>query len=626
MKYHYLENRDLKEAIAGYREFLMPQLKKSETETISVVDSLGRITAVAGFAKISSPHYNACAMDGIAVRAKDTFEASELSEVTLTADNFVQVDTGDVVPEGFDAVVMIEEVVFNGSDVVLRNSAHAWQNIRQIGEDLCQGDMILPSYTKLSPAAIGAFLAGGITQIEVFKKVRIGVIPTGDELIPVGEQAESGKIIEFNSHMIKATLTEASCDVTTYDIVKDKPELLKESLLKALGENDIVLINAGSSAGRDDYTKKAIEETGSVFCHGIAIKPGKPCILGVCGSVPVIGLPGYPVSAAIVLEQVVLPVIEIFSKNTPIPRNTARATISRKIVSSLKYQEFIRMKLGYISEKLVASPISRGAGAIASFAKADGITEISYDSEGLNPGDEVDVVLLKPIEEIKNALIVTGSHDPMLDMLGDIMRRNTSFFLSSTHVGSFGGIMALLRGETHIAPIHLLDIETGEYNKSYVEKYFKGDIVLVKGVRRTQGIMVKKGNPKGITAISDIAKAGVRYINRQKWAGTRVLFDFMLQKFEISQSNISGYENEEYTHTAVAAQIAGDNADAGLGIYAAAKNFDLDFVPVANEDYDFLIKTDMQNDPLVKAFLEVLHSDTLKNNLKDIGGYEIYDR
>jgi len=625
MKYSYLENKDLKEALAGYKDFLAHVFVTSKSEIKDVSDCCGRITANASFAKISSPHYNACAMDGIAVRAEDTFGATELSPITLLEDKFVMVDTGDPVPEGFDAVVMIEEVVFDGLCAKLYSSAYAWQNIRQIGEDLCQGDMVIPSYTKLNYAAIGALLSCGITQIEVLKKTRVGIIPTGDELIPINEPIESGKIIEFNSHMIKAALTEAGCEATAYGITKDDPKLLKQILLRAVSENDIVLINAGSSAGRDDYTKSIIEAVGSVFCHGIAIKPGKPTILGVCENVPVIGLPGYPVSAAIVLEQIVLPVIEMFEKNTPMPKDTEKAIVSRKTISSFKYQEFMRVNLGYIGDKLIATPMSRGAGAVASLARADGIVSIPYDSEGLAAGEEVEVTLLRPIEEIRKSLIVTGSHDPMLDMIGDVMRQKTDLFLSSTNVGSLGGIMALMRGETHIAPIHLLDTETGEYNTSYIEKYFKGDTVLIKGVKRTQGILVKKGNPKGIKEISDIAKEGITYVNRQKGAGTRILFDFMLAKLGIEPECINGYENEEYTHTAVAVQIAEGNVDAGMGIYAVAKNLDLDFIPIANEDYDFLIKADMKDHPKVQSFIEALHSDILRESLKTMGGYEFYD-
>jgi len=622
MKHYYLENRELKDALVGYSEFLKPLIKAQETEVIPVSDALGRITASACFAKISNPHYNACAMDGIAVRAIDTFSATELTPVTLEKDQFVMVDTGDPVPDGFDAVVMIEDVILKDERAVLYNAVYAWKHVRQIGEDLCKGDIILPSYTELNAAAIGALLSGGLLQVEVFKKLKVGVIPTGDELIPIGVEPKNGDIIEFNSHMLKAGLLEENCEVKTYDIVKDEKELLKKALLNAVKESDIVLLNAGSSAGRDDYTKQIIEESGSVFCHGIAIKPGKPTILGALGHVPVIGLPGYPVSAMVVLENVVYPVIELFTKNTPNAKEAVKATVSRRVISNLKYQEYLRVKLGIISGKLVATPMERGAGSISSLAKADGMLKIPFDSEGLEAGQEAQITLLRPMEEIEKALLSVGSHDPMLDVLGDIMRRKTDFVLSGTHVGSMGGIMAIMRGEAHIAPIHLLDTESGEYNKSYMEKHLAGKATLIKGIKRTQGILVKKGNPKGIAGILDLQNSDIIYVNRQKGAGTRILFDFLLKQNDMTYDKINGYENEEYTHTAVAAQIAGGNADAGMGIYSAAKIFDLDFIPIADEEYDFLVSIDMQENPKVQAFIEILQSNEMKDKLYELGGYK----
>ncbi|MCL2433977.1 MAG: molybdopterin-binding protein, partial [Clostridia bacterium] len=360
MKHNYLENRTLEEALAGYLAFLKPLLKPLKTEVIKVAEACGRTTASACTARLSSPHYNACAMDGIAVRAADTFGASELSPVALEQSQYQMVDTGDPLPEGFDAVIMIEDVIFDSNRAVVRTAACAWQHVRQIGEDLCEGDMILPSYTRLTPAAIGALLAGGITEIETLSRVRVGIIPTGDELIPPGQTPEDGEIIEFNSAMLKAYL--ADCAVRVYPIVRDEPLLLKKAVDGAVLENDLVLINAGSSAGRDDYTKAVIQ---TVFCHGIAIRPGKPTVLGANGSVPVIGLPGYPVSAAVALEQLVLPVIAMMTKTAAVPPHTVRATMARRVVSSLKYQEFLRVKLGYIGERLVACPVARGAGAVA---------------------------------------------------------------------------------------------------------------------------------------------------------------------------------------------------------------------------------------------------------------------
>lgn len=621
MGYQYLENKQLADALSGYIDFLGNNIKNLESENIKSDDALGRVTSCGVFARISNPHYNACAMDGIAVTAADTFGATETTPIILNESQFVIVDTGDPVPEGFDAVIMIEDVVLEAQNAIIRVAACAWQHIRQIGEDLSKGDMILSSYTKINPSRIGALLAGGITEIKVYKKIKVGIIPSGDELIPSGSVPKNGEILEFNSKVIRASLLQAGCEVKIYDIVRDKLDLIKNALVFAAKENDIVILNAGASAGRDDYTKRAIEETGSVFCHGIAIRPGKPTVLGVCGNIPAIGVPGYPVSTVIVIEYVVKPVIEMMLKNTVVDTNKVDAILSRHIVSGLKYQEFLRMKLGFVNEKLVAVPLARGAGVISSLANADGIAIIPCDSEGFEAGQIMDVSLLKPIKEIKKTLVITGSHDPMIDIMGDMLRCKADMFVSSSHVGSMGGIMAIMRGEAHIAPVHLLDTNTGDYNKSYIEKYIKSDVALIKGVIRMQGIMVKKGNPKVIKGISDLDRNDITYVNRQKGAGTRILLDYLLRKSEIHHECIYGYTNEEYTHTAVAAQIATGNADAGLGILSAANIFDLDFIPVANEEYDFIIGTEMLDNPLVKAFLMVLKSEDFRNKLRGMGGY-----
>lgn len=622
MSYSYLENRIYEDALNGYLEAILHEKKPLEDEIIKTEDAAQRISSAAIFAKISSPNYNACAMDGIAVKASETFLASETTPITLTKEQFQMVDTGDAVPDGFDAVIMIEDVVFIEEKAIIHSAASAFGHIRQIGEDLSKGDMILPSYTKITPSKIGALLAGGVNEISVFKKLKIGIIPTGDELISCEQTPKDGEILEFNSKIFKALLMQAGCEVIVYDIVKDKLDLITEVISIAVKENDIVLINAGSSAGRDDYTKKAIEQIGTVFCHGIAIKPGKPTILGLSDNKPIIGVPGYPVSAALVLQYIVLPIIEKIMKNTISEKNIIKATLSRRVVSDLKYMEFIRVKLGFMEDKFVAIPLARGAGVISSLANADGILSLPLNSEGIEAGETVQIELLRAENEIKNTIVISGSHDPMIDLIGEILRKTSDYYISSSHIGSMGGIMAMLKGEVHIAPVHLLDTITGEYNKSYIEKYFGGGISLIKGVKRSQGIMVKKGNPKNIKAISDLAKENITYVNRQKGAGTRILLDFLLQKEKIDSEKIYGYTNEEFTHTAVAAQIANGNADAGLGILAAAKLYDLDFIEVAWEDYDFLVKKTMLNDKFVKAFLEALKSDELKSKLSELGGYE----
>jgi putative molybdopterin biosynthesis protein len=401
---------------------------------------------------------------------------------------------------------------------------------------------------------------------------------------------------------------------------------LQAALADAVEHADLVLLLAGSSAGRGDYSTDTIRALGEVVLHGLSIRPGKPAVLGICRHKPVIGLPGYPVSGLIVLEEVVRPILrQLYRLNIPDrPEITARLT--RRLVSSLKYQEYIRVRLSFIHGLLVAAPLDRGAGILTSYARADGLLVIPRDSEGIESGSVVTVRLLRPLSEIERALSVMGSHDPLLDEVADLLFQegNPKIFLSSVHVGSMGGLMAIRRLEAHIAGIHLLDETNGEYNLSYVNRYFPdGGVILVEGVRRQQGLLVQSGNPLQIKNLDDIAKRGLRYVNRQKGAGTRLLLDHLLSQLQIAPDQLSGYSREEYTHTGVAAQIAAGSADAGLGILAAARLCQLDFIPVTEECYDFLIDAASWNLPIVQRFIQILRSDGFRQRLTQLGGYHV---
>ncbi|HHW01129.1 MAG TPA: molybdopterin biosynthesis protein [Clostridiaceae bacterium] len=625
MNYSYLNNIELEKALNILLNAAIEIGAGQQAEKIPVREACGRVTSEAVYARISSPHYNASAMDGIAVCARSTFGATDTTPVVLQeGKDYKMVDTGDPLPSGFDAVVMIEDVINLGDGTVkLLKSAVPWQHVRQIGEDICAGDMILPSNTVIEPATIGAMLAGGIQEVWVWKRPLAGIIPTGDEIVPPGGTPEEGKIMEFNSSIFSSMLSKWNAVSKVYDIVPDNIELIKGALLKAASECDIVLINAGSSAGRDDYTARAISELGTLLVHGIAIRPGKPTVLGLIKDKPVIGVPGYPVSGIIVLEKLVKPLIEYYNHYSMPEGQTVKAVLSKRVVSSLKYEEFVRVKLGSVDDRIVAVPLNRGAGVVTSFVKADGLLHIPMNSEGFEGGQTVNVQLLKREDEIKNTLVVTGSHDPLLDVMSDIMQRTwRGEYISSSHVGSMGGIMAVKRSEAHMAGIHLLDEETGEYNISYIRKYFPDrKIILINCVKRIQGLMVKPGNPMGIKGISDLARPELKYVNRQKGAGTRILLDFLLRKHGINASDIYGYDREEFTHMSVAALVASDSADAGMGIYSAAKIYGLDFIPVCEEQYDFILPEKYMDMKLVKHFIEILKSDEFRNTLQAMGGY-----
>ena len=624
MGFEYLTNVSLAKAKEDYVNLMVRNGFGHQAEQIPVCEACGRVTAKAVYASICAPHYAASAMDGVAVMAKDTFGATETTPITLTEAQYTELDTGDPIPEGCDAVIMVEDIVKNeDGSITIHGAAAPWQHIRQIGEDICAGEMILPSYTQVSPSAIGAMIAGGVLEVEVIRKPLVGIIPTGDEIIPPCADPKPGDILEFNGAIFSAMVRQWGAEAKIYPIVPDKFDAIKEVVDKASGECDMVLLNAGSSAGREDYSAKVIRQLGEVLYHGIAMKPGKPAILGCKGNTPILGVPGYPVSGIIVIEQLLKPLVDHWLKVPVAPQQYAKAILTRPVVSGLKYQEFIRVRMGYVGEKLMASPLNRGSGVVSSFMKADGILEVPQGLEGYEAGSEVTVRLLSPVQKLENTVVVIGSHDPLLDELGDMLHvADSELYMSSSHVGSMGGIMAIRRGEAHAAGCHLLDTATGVYNRSFIKKYFpKGGVKLVRCVGRQQGLMVAKGNPRNIQKFADISQEGLRYVNRQKGSGTRILTDYLCKQEGMDTNAIYGYEREELTHTSVAAQIASGSADVGMGIYSAAKLYDLDFIPICIEEYDLLIPDHAWDTPQVQQMIETLKSESFQNKILSLGGY-----
>ena len=626
MGFEYLTNVPLEQARADYLKLLKEQGFGPRTEVIPVYETCGRVTARAVYAHICAPHYAASAMDGVAVCARDTFGATETTPVTLQKEQYIVLDTGDPVPEDRDAVIMVEDIVKNeDGSITIHAAAAPWQHIRQIGEDVCAGEMILPSHMAVSPAAIGAMIAGGVLEMEVIRKPTVGIIPTGDEIIPPCKSPKPGDILEFNGSIFSAMVKSWGAEAVVYPIVPDEFDQIKAMVAKAASECDMVILNAGSSAGREDYSAKVIRELGQVLYHGIAIKPGKPAILGCQGGKPILGVPGYPVSGIIVIEQLLKPLIDHWLKVPAVPSQYAKAILTRPVVSGLKYQEFVRVRMGYVGNRLMASPLSQGSGVVSSFMKADGILEVPQGLEGFEAGAEVTVRLLSPLEKLRNTLVVIGSHDPLLDEVADMLHlEDSSLFMSSSHVGSMGGIMAIRRGEAHAAGCHLLNTQDGSYNRSFMKKYFpKGDVKLVRCVGRQQGLMVARGNPLNIQKFSDIAAEGVRYVNRQKGSGTRILTDYLCKQENLDTSTIYGYDREELTHTSVAAQIVSGSADAGMGIYSAAKLYGLDFIPICIEEYDLIIPDHAWETPMVRQLIATLKSDGFRDKILSLGGYTV---
>lgn len=618
----YLKTTPVQEAIDIYRSEVEKRVEL-QYETIPVTESLNRITGKAVYAKYCSPLFNAAAMDGIAVNAAKTEGASEGMPVELVFGKDYQIiDTGDPIHEPYDAVIMAEDLLETEDEnkVKIISPAVPWQHIRPVGEDIVAGEMILPGRHCIRPIDVGVLLSGGIVEIEVVKNPTVAIFPTGTEIIEPGTEPKDGDIIESNSRMFENMAKVQGAEAVRFETIPDDYERIRDAVKEAAEKFDMVIINAGSSAGTEDYTVHVLRELGEVIIHGVSIKPGKPVILAFVNNKPVIGLPGYPVSAYIGFENFVSPVLSYMGGRVEKKNKKVEAVISRRLVSSLKHKEYVRVKVGCVGDKIVAAPLARGAGAAMSLVRADGFCVIPQNSEGCEAGEKLEVELYRELEEIKNTAVVIGSHDLILDVMADMMPNYfPGMYLSSTHVGSMGGLMALKRGEAHIAPIHMLNEETGVYNMSYIEKMFHEPVALIKGVGRVQGIMVKKGNPLHISSVEDLKK--VRFVNRQRGAGTRMLLDFCLKERGIMPEEIRGYDREAATHMAVAALVAGESADAGLGIRSAALAMKLDFIEVGQEEYDFAVPEKYLELPYIRAFVQILKSEEFHKKLQELGGY-----
>lgn len=623
----------------------------SKGEKVSTENSLGRVTAEPIFAKISSPHYQAAAMDGVVVRARDTYRASESTPLKLRINkDFYFINTGSPIPFGFDAVIKIEdinpvsketshrelkkeninELTKNEEDegieeIIIFSPVPPGQHIRNIGEDIIANQLIIPINHLIRPIDIGALLSGGIGHLLVRQKPKVAIIPTGDELIQLGEKITPGKIIEYNSKMIEGLISEWGGEAKIYKIVKDIPSELQKVLLEAATENNIIVVIAGSSAGSKDFTTEIVKDIGEVLVHGVAIMPGKPTILGIVNKIPLIGLPGYPVSAIISAEQFLKPLI--FKRlNLPVlKRQKVKARMAHQIVSRLGDEEFLRVRLGNIAGKIMAYPLPRGSGVITSLVEADGIIRIPSLKEGLALEEEVYAELYKDMDIIMNNIIVTGSNDLILDVLRNELQDNfPNYRLVSFNVGSMGGLIALKQNRTHLATAHLLDPESGEYNFPYLKRILpQKELMVVNLAYREQGMMVKKGNPKNIKELLDLTREDVKFINRQKGSGTRVLLDYLLKNKGINPLDIQGYFQEEYTHLMIASAVAEGNVDVGLGILSAAKTFGLDFIPIAKERYDIIIPKEYYSSLKIQRLLNIIRSDKFKKKALSLGGYDL---
>jgi putative molybdopterin biosynthesis protein len=627
----YLKMKTLQEA----RDILFQtfsDLPPLAAEKISVPDAVGRVLAEPVHARLSSPNFHLAAMDGLALKAEITFGASAAAPVTLVVgrDAFY-VNTGHVMPQDTDAVIMVENVnELDEERVEIEAPAFPWQNVRRVGEDIVATELLFPQNHVVTPYCVGALLAGGVFNVAVKSKPKVLIIPTGSELVDWRKlemhDIKPGQVLETNSFVLGKLVEQCGGTFRRHEMVVDDADKIKQAIKKAVNQDyQMILVLGGSSAGSEDFAKTAIVDLGEIKVHGVTIMPGKPVVIGSVGNKPVFGIPGYPVSAIIAFEQFVQPLFNSLLGQPQPQREAIKVQPTKKIASKLGVEEFLRVKLGEVAGRIVATPLPRGAGTITSITEADGIIRIPNHVEGINESETVFAELLRPLASIRKTIVIVGSHDNSLDVLADQLKaEHSELSLSSSHVGSMGGLMAIKRGVCHLAGTHLLDTEDGSYNISYLKKYLPDKAVkLIHLVQRDQGLIVKPGNPKQIRGIEDLGRKDIRFINRQAGSGTRILLDYKLNQLGVKADTINGYQNEEFTHMAVAVSVLSGSEDTGLGIYAAAKALDLDFIPVVTEQYDLVIPQEFFETETVRILLEIIKSPAFKQRVESLGGYGI---
>ena len=626
----YLAKKSLAEAKIIWNKYL--NKVKAKKETIPVKEALNRITASPVQAERSAPNFNASAMDGIAVSSEDTIGATEREPLTLKNNQFEYINTGNLLPEGYNAVIKIEDINQLGPEVQIFKSVSPWHNIRTIGESVMKGEQILTSHQKLKVYHLGALLEAGVFKVEVYSKPELTLISTGDEIVEPETSPEPGQYVDFNSTMVKKMAEEAGAKVNFHGIIRDNESALREAINQAEKDSDLILTIAGSSAGSKDFTASIVEEKGDIFVHGVEIQPGKPLLLGSIKKTPFIGLPGFPLSCLQAFENFGIPAIKKLQKDLTDDDDYTQAKVKRKLSSKPGRVEYLRVNLTY--EKVqagkedfpIAVPRRRGSAVMKSQAQADGILEIPADREGLAVNELASVKLLYPESSIKDNLVLSGSNDPLLEMLQELLiisEQNIKLRLQSR--GSQAGIHALIRGEADLTTAHLLEPETGEYNLPYLNEIAEEPMELLTLAWRDQGLYLKPDSQLNIRNISDLKDKKITFINRQQGAGTRILFDYQLKQSNIKPAEIKGYDREEYTHAAVAQAVAVGSADTGLGIRAVAKAFELDFIPLFSERFELIYPARLANDYRIKKIKELIKSEKFQNYLNEQTGYDLKD-
>jgi len=595
--------------------------KNFPSEVVDIRKSLWRTTKNPVYARKSVPEINISAMDGIATCSLLTKNASEVNPVYLQKEDFIYINTGNPVPDRFDCVVKIEDVWETEKGLEIRKPVRPFENIRLVGEDLLEGDLILEQRRLITPEAVSLFISADVREIEVLKRIKIAIIPTGNEVVEPFSLKKETEIYESNSFVYKGHLEKIGAVTKILSPVPDEERKISTALMEAVENSDMVIISAGTSAGEYDYTAKILESRGKLLVHGVDLRPGKPFVFGVINNKPIFGLPGYPGAAINDFKLFVSPVLEkLYGLN--LERSKIKVKLARKLPSSVGEDHIISLSIGKVGKEYKAIPLKSGSGIVSSFLKRNGFLNIKKGIEGIEEDEEVMAVTEYPLDTIEKTILFTGSHDLLVDVL-KILLWDEEIPLCISSIGSLGGMVAIKKGNAHLAGSHLIDPESGEYNIPYIKKLDVKDILVLHLAKREQGLMVPKGNPKNIRDIKDLRRKEIRFINRQKGSGTRMLFDLLIEKESLSPGEIRGYEREVITHTEVGLQIKNGHADCGLGIYSVAKIFNLDFIPFAHEEYDLIVRKDFVQDKRFDILMEKIQSNKFKTRALELGGYDL---